>query len=377
MNELSPTSVGGVVDERRGGTSASNAYADALCPGRHLAQRGRPDIKTDDADFGTAIHLALATGDTSKLDAQQLNIYEQCEEITNKLVQDHFGPQAATAKRFIEERFWCKVDKQWEHSAKPDLVIRSEDKALIIEYKTLPGAVLPADRNSQLRDQVVLVGRTLMVKNVAGAIVQPLVTMSPQVVQYDEASMSIAERELFDRVRGSNDPNSPRNAGRHQCAFCRAKVDCKEYLTMVSLAAPTKPLHELAAIAVANWTPMQRAQAAEQMAIANKWLAEVKEQLKKMITGDPESVPGWYLEEGSVKKPVNDIATLHERFIALGGTTADLLACTEIGKGDFEVKVREVTKLKGKALKAKIESLLEGITENKQDAPSLARKKDV
>ena len=62
-------------DERRGQTSASNAQADSLCQGRHRAQAGLPDTKSDDSKFGTEIHDALAKDDPSKLKSDQLSIY--------------------------------------------------------------------------------------------------------------------------------------------------------------------------------------------------------------------------------------------------------------------------------------------------------------
>ena len=52
-----------ITTERRGATSASNAHADALCPGRHLAQRGLAEpAERADAAHGRSIHEALRTG---------------------------------------------------------------------------------------------------------------------------------------------------------------------------------------------------------------------------------------------------------------------------------------------------------------------------
>lgn len=361
------------IDERRGATSASNAYADELCPGRHIAQRGKSEIENPDSDFGTAIHLALATGDSSNLDGSQLKIFEMCQEITDGLIQTYFGSEAATVKRFIETRFWCKVRGQYEHSAKPDLVLRSPTKALILEYKTLPGDVQGVARNRQVRDQVVLIARHLLVKEVGAAVVQPLVTMSPNIVQYNEEAINISEREMFVRVEASNDENSERRAGKHQCGFCRARVDCKPYLEMVSVSVPTKTLHELAVTAVASWTPEQRAQFLEQKPIATKWIDEVNKEMKRMVDADPSCIPGWELQPGSIKRPVRDIAALHDRTIALGGNTESFLACVDMGKGDFESMIRKITGLKGKALKAKMDELLAGITDEVPDAKSLGR----
>ena len=68
-----------IKDERQVHTSASNASADRKCPGRAIAQRGIPEVKSDDAEHGRAIHEALAKQDPTGLDVDQMDIYESCQ----------------------------------------------------------------------------------------------------------------------------------------------------------------------------------------------------------------------------------------------------------------------------------------------------------
>lgn len=362
-----------VVNERRGATSASAAPYDALCPGRHNAQRGLSEPESGDASFGNAIHAALATDDPSSLNGPQLNIYESAVEIREKIISDVFGPDAAKVVRFKEQRYWCMVQRKWEHSAKPDLICRHGAVGLIIEYKTLPGDVADSPQNLQLRDQVVLSARSLILSEVFVAIVQPLVSHNPDLCRYDAAAITLAETEMFARVEASNHPDALRKAGEVQCRFCLARHTCPEHRAMVALAAPTEPLAALAAINVTDWTPMQRTAFCERKAVALKWIDECSKQLKALLEADPAAIPGWALSPGSIKRPVRDVAELHDRFLAAGGTTKHFLSCLDLGKGDFEKAVREITKLKGKALAGKINDLLDGLTYEKQDAPSLSR----
>jgi hypothetical protein len=108
--------------------------------------------------------------------------------------------------------------------------------------------------------------------------------------------------------------------------------------------------------------------------MATKWLEECKNQLKAILGSDPTAIPGWALEPGTVKRPVVKPEELHARFLALGGTPEQFLSCVDVGKGDFEKAVRAASGLKGKALAAKVKELLDGLTADKQDAPSLARR---
>jgi len=357
-------------DPRLGCTSASNAPADALCAGRHQAQSGIPDSPTDDSNFGTAIHDALKTDDPSKLQPDQLSIYEGCIEIREKLIMEKFGMDAPIAKRIKEQRFWwTSGDGKLRHSGQVDLLVFHGTEGLLIDYKALPGEVEGAASNEQLRDQVALTAGANKLTEIDVAIVQPLVTYSPQLCRYDAVSISRAQVEMGLRVAASNDPYAKRVAGTLQCKFCKARYTCKEYSAFTALSAPssmsslTVPVHE--------WTPEQRALFCERLPMAMKWLEECKAQIKRLLKDDPKAVPGWKLAKGDTRRSISNPNELHARFLALGGTTEQFMACVDIGKGKLEAQLRAATALKGKGLKAKLEEIQVGITEDKECEPSL------
>lgn len=385
-------------DERRSATSASNAAPDALCAGRHQAQLGIPDVATDDAAFGQAIHNALATDDISNLDTQQLSIYESCVEIRDKLVAQVFGPDASKVKVFKEQRFWCKVEGKWEHSAKPDFIARHGPKALVVEFKTLPGETPESPENQQLRDQGVLSARSLLFDEVFAAVAQPLVTHSPTIVRYDSASILKAEQEMWKRVAASNAPDAKRTAGEVQCKFCRAKLQCDAYAlwSKSMLPAPVSIFD----VPVAQWTPEQRATFCERESVARKWLDECKDEMKVLLKADANAIPGWDLVPGDTRRTITNPQELFERFRNVARTAAKhiiagtahhntdteeakveelilkrFMSCVGITKQKLETQVRAVTKLTGKGLTAEMGRLLEGITEEKQNEPSIGRKK--
>lgn len=359
------------IDVRLGWTSASNAPADARCPGRHLAQRHLPDSEESEAAiFGTAIHEALKTDDPSKLQSDALSIYEGCMEIREKLIMEKFGMDASKVTRVKEERVWW-TGSNLQHSAQLDLLCKLNNEGLIIEYKTLTGEVEDATVNEQLRDQVALAAGAHKLTEIDVAVVQPLVTYTPRVVRYTIDTIKRAQVEMAERVKASNDPNSKRIAGAVQCKFCKARFTCKEYSEFVSLAVPIA-MYSLTS-PVNTWTPEQRALFCERYPIATKWIEETKSQIKELIRINPESVPGWRLAPGDIRKTINNPGELHTRFIQLGGTTEQFMAAIEVGKGALEKQMRAATGLKGKSLKAKIDEILAGVVEEKQCDSSLDR----
>lgn len=366
------------IDVRRGCTSASSAQADSLCPGRHNAQKG---IKLEepgaDAEFGRAIHAALAVetdNAAQSLTPEQRDIFDACREIEKKLVSEFFPESKERMRVFREQRYWAKVDGKFEHSGQPDVVFRQGSKALIIEYKTLPGDVPESNRNHQLRDQAVLVRGALLVPEIGVAVAQPLVTMTPTICLYTKAELDQAEKEMFDRVRASNQPDAPRKAGETQCKFCRAKSVCQSYQNWVGTLLPA-PV-SLFEVPMASWTGEHCAVLCAGRAAAQKWLDDATQMVKDRLKASPEAVPGWELKPGKTRTKVVDANSAHGRFLEMGGKSEDFLKCIEVIKGRLEEQVRSVTNTKGKELKARLDNLLEGITESKQDEPSLSRKKD-
>lgn len=383
-------------DPRRGCTSASNAAADRRCEGRHIAQRGIPQRESADADFGRKIHEALANNSPDGLDGDQLGIYEQCTSIRDMVVEKVFGGDAPNIKVIKERRLWAKItakpgDKnpaapRYEHSGQADYMARMGSRLLIIEYKALPGDVPSSSHNEQLRDQAVLAFRALLPKEIITAVVQPLVTHDPELCLYDSSTLAKAELEMYARVRASNNPSAQRTPNSISCKFCLANTTCAEYQQWAGSQLPdTTPI---IGVPVAQWTPQQRTYFCDMKSVAQKWLDDCEAEMKRLLKENPESVPGYHLKDGKTRETVTDPNQLFARFVELGSEWAHkefpgippaqslnpiYMGCVAIRKGELEVLVRRVAGLKGKGLLAKMNELLDGITETKQDAPSLSK----
>jgi hypothetical protein len=369
---------------RKGWTSASNAAADAACPGRHLAQRGIPEPpKSADASHGTLIHQALAaTGDDGvtlkKLSLEQREVFDACRDIEKRIVSGYLGDTKDPVRVWRHERSWTKVQPQnYMHSGEADVIYRCGNRAIIADYKTLAGDVQDSPRNLQLRDLAVLVrGALVTVTEVATLIIQPFVTHTPEVCVYGKEDLDKAQAEMFARIIASNDPNSQRVAGEAQCQFClAANGHCLENQKWASQIAPPQLLTVMET-PFALWSPAQRALAAAALGPALDLLEKLKAHLKEGLAKDAEFVPGFYLKPGNKRETITNPQECFTRFAALGGTMEQFMGTIAVGKTALKEAVNQVTGAKGKPLDAAMNALTVGIVEVSQNAPSLKKKED-
>lgn len=367
-----------MTDQSRGKwTSASNAQADSLCPGRHLAQQGIADQPSADAEFGTKVHEALAGKiDPATLTDDQHDVYESCLKIEEKLITQVFpGVLPSTARPIRERRLWIKWSDQLQHSGQLDYLCMRGDDALIIEYKALPGDVATSPRNHQLRDQAVLVwaNRPTTTK-VYTAVCQPLVTHSPEICVYNREQLIVSERQLLGRVTASHNPESQRVAGDVQCKYCKAKSKCPQYQIWAGAIIPQPD--GILGVPMESWTPSQCAAVASNLSRATKWLQEAKDHLKARLKLNPEAIPGWKLGDGQTRSEVTNPQQLLDRFIRAGGSLNQFMECVKIAKGEFEAQFKEATKLKGKSLKTALTEAYSGLVKETTTEPSLEKVKE-
>ncbi len=367
-------------DIRGGWTSASNAEADSLCPGRHLAQRGIPDEpKGEWAETGTRIHAALAveSGALAKLSLEERETFDACREIEKKVVTQFFGfdLEFPPAKSMRHERLW--IGDNPKHSGEADYIVRSGTKALIIDYKVLNGDVADSPRNMQLRDLACLVYANVpLLDSIGTAIVQPLVTHKPEICEYNKEHLDIASNDLVARILASNTPGAKRVAGKVQCQYCKARQSCPQHAAWVASLIPAiSDQPGILSTPMAIWTPEQRAIAADLVGLAEKKLADIWEFLKSGQEQDAAFIPGWKMKPGNIREVVKDdaIQTLFDRFTAVGGTLPQFFGCLNVVKGSLNEATAKATGAKGKSLKAAVETLLDGLTEQKQNKPSLVK----
>lgn len=360
-----------MTDIRQGWTSASNAEADLLCPGRHLAQKGIPEPpQSEDAESGTRIHAWLANfvdGEMVNLSADEMEIAQACQRRFIEIVSEwSFG---SGHEIFKEERLWCSV-KEYRHSGQPDVVLIQGAHALILDYKTGRSEVLEPNTNQQLRDLVALASMRWVVENITVAIVQPFAKPQPPCV-YDQRDIAQAMKEMRHRVAQSNNPLSPRIAGEKQCRYCRAKSACKEYAAWTSSALPLIASADLGI--QKPWTPEQWVQFLTIAPEAESWIEAKRSEAKRLLEANPDSIPGYELRTIEREK-VTNVQAVFEQAAARGVKQEDFLAAVSVTKKGLKEALRS-TGLAGKELQNSMEEILFGNVETKATEPSIVKKK--
>lgn len=379
-----------LIQQGRGSwTSASNALADSLCPGRHLAQRGIPDEPGKYADTGRKIHAALAAiaygpnneqsdhrAAMANLSVEEQQTFAACQEIRQKVILQYFGQIESKYTEFREQRFWARFKlngTEFQHSGQADFIGRQGTKTLIVDYKTLPGEVAESPKNMQLRDLACLAyGNLIPTTEIAVAIIQPFVTRQPVLCVYTKAELDRATKDMFDRVVRSNTLEAERVAGEVQCKYCKARRTCTVYQKWAGEIAPPAMLG-LLEIPMASWTPEQMGRAANALAPLEKFLAEVKAEIKARLEKDKGAVVGWELKPGALRETIINPQGVFERFAKLGGTVEQFMPAVDIGKAKLREAVAKLTGARGKNLEGGMQILLEGLTESKPTAPTLKR----
>lgn len=347
------------LDERGPWTSASNAAADRLCPGRFLAQRGMPELpEQQETSSGIRIHAWLE-GKPQPLDPAELELAEGIREKCDGVLRNQF-PQGC--KLEFERRLWLRLGAKL-HSGKPDVLAHDNASILILDYKTGWGFVPESDSNQQLRDLAVLAWENYGIAPVRVAKLQR--NDIPYLCEYNAEALERSKFELFHRVEACHQENAPRVAGPMQCQYCRFRPKCPEAKAALDevpvVCQPQLPSDGKLMAAVLN-----------ACALAKKVIADREAEAKAVLQAQPDAIPGWKLVKGRRVRIVTAPETVAGRLSELGIEKQAILSSVTMSLGKIENLIR-TTGLKGKELKASMNLVLLGCCEEREDAPSLSR----
>jgi CRISPR/Cas system-associated exonuclease Cas4 (RecB family) len=354
-------------DERKNLPSASSMERYMLCPGSWAAEQGQPEQPSSDADSGNRIHAALA-GETVNppLTEDEERTAEACKVQAEALIQNTVGDGCRIVR---EEREWS-MDERWSGKADVVALNRPGTRATVIDYKTGRGEVTDSTGNMQLRALAVLVSDSYWADEVTVAIVQPLAG-PVSTCTYTSTDLDRARSEITGIIDAIHKADAPRIPSAKACKYCRAKGVCQEAQKLAT-EAPLMVSRNARELSI---TPERMAEFLEQIPAIEAVVEAVQAKAKRMLEADPASVPGWTLKPGAGRESITDPAQVFGRFIALGGTQEQFMPAVTVKKTGLREAVKAVTSEKGKALDARMDAILAGLTEEKQAAPSLVRVK--
>lgn len=337
-------------------------YAAALYPPK--------DKKTNAlAQSGRNVHAALA-GEDVELSHYEQWTADQCaryEELVLAQLKEQydFEPQYV----FREQRFHLKNSSdEIISTGQPDVLYKcwTTKSVLIVDYKSGTGAST-ADTNWQLMGYAVLAyQQPFFSKEEWGdtflAIIQPNAPESVTIAKLTADELRDAEVQIIQLLEDAK-TSHVRHAGDH-CKFCPAKAFCPEYLTsgdeiVESLSLPVVNADIPRMIETA---PIERVIELYELRNALQSLSEaVASRLKRQLSNNPGSVPGYELRPSGSIRTIDDIKGAKKKMKANGCTAARFDALLKLSVSDLEKLHKEVTELKGKDAELDFERIFSDI----------------
>ena len=362
-----------MTDERQGLPSASSLVRYSLCPGSWKAIQAllpeERDTTNADAIEGTKRHALLEEGDESKAENEaQENVVLRGKELVEKAKLEVFGDSEELVE-LKEERLWLQ-DKNMKPvmSGKIDIAIvplRSvirypvaecwQGVGLVVDYKTMYADHGDAASNLQTRAYAVLLADAYDLKEVYVALIQPMLPADKQLTMtlYNSDTLDKARSEIFQILKGIEDPFAPLLPSQKACQYCPAKLRPVKDGEL----PPDLPI---------------TAEILDKLALLESLAKPIKERAKEMLIANPDSIPGYTLSPGRTISKITDPSLVWER-AGKDMPEGFVNACT-ISLPKLVKPYQEAKGLTSQAAARKeLEALLADAIETKQGAPILAR----
>jgi hypothetical protein len=355
-------------DERENLPSASEIHRVIACPGYLSLKATLPPKKeapSEIAERGNRIHAALAIQlSPNNLDDEERRIYDRCKEIEEEVVARIFTNQpVAIFER--ETRYWFTRQNQKIFSGKPDVVIRAQGQASVIDYKTGYAEVIEAAGNAQLRALALLIQGDC--QEIYAVVIQPNFKPGYSIAKYTAADLTSARVEILTALDAAAKPDAKRIPGKH-CDYCPCRGQCPEGNQAALDIFPDYPK----AIQLYDDQALSDFLVACDNIGVVKTVKAAQDEMKRRIK-ERGPIDSWTLEPSGFMQPITDPTTVFNRAVEKGVSEADFMATVDIGKGELKKALKKATGLKGGALDEAFEQLVIGCTTKTEKAPSLSR----
>jgi Protein of unknown function (DUF2800) len=355
-----------MIDERKGLPTASPWASYELCAGKfQLEQEANrigqsAHVSSPEADSGTLIHAWLA-GEKVELTESETTTAANLKERGDWQVERIFEGQEY--KQLREKRLWLNLDGKPALSGRFDVVSYTNELALVQDYKA--GFREPDPQNAQLKVLAVLIALNLpTVKEVVVQIISGPYGVTE--ARYSLGELSAAYEEIVKTLKAINAPDAPFSPSPEACKHCGAKLICQALKDTV-----IGPLTRLQMSALPADGP-RAAKLLDEVEI----LAGLLKEIKKFYAGkfeDPTyTIPGYAMAPGATVREVTNWHVARKRleeFI----DEKDLAASETYSITDIEKALARKLKIKAKEAKTRLNEILSGLIEEKQNASSLKR----
>lgn len=378
------SAMNGQGDERRGLPSASSMQRILECAGslpltERLRVMGRlpADHGSEDADRGTRIHAILdclsdnrepAAFDPEEM-AEARELWEQAQEIITRT----FGTDLSDVEIKIEERRWM-LDPFTEEpiaSGRYDITAVSEARrqGLVLDYKTGHGNVPRSESNWQLRMGAVQLMEAHTISSVIVGVVQSGCQVhtatfnSTDLQRFQSQIIEAIGRKFMDPFKLGFDPSEDR------CKYCPARLACPRlHYDLSTIHSESDPLLLIATASTPRLSDfLLSLESVEVIAKAAK-----TEMTARLKAGEEDA--NWHMASGPARRKITNAAAMGKALIAEGATVETVLAAISLNVGAAEAVLKDATKLKGKALAARMVEIGADYIVASEPEPSLKRR---
>lgn len=357
-----------MTDERKGLPSASSWRRYESCAGswqleQEAARIGQSaHVESEDAAKGDRIHAWLA-GQKLELVESEATTAAFLKERADWQVERIF--EGKEYQQLREKRLWLHLDGKPALSGRFDVVSYTNELALVQDYKC--GFSEPAEDNAQLKVLAVLIALNLpSVKEVVVQLVSGPYGVTE--ARYSLSELSAAYEDIVATLRKIDAPDAPFSPSPEACKFCGAKLICQAVKDQI-----VKPLTKLQMSALPADGP-RAAKLLDEVEIMAGLLKEIKKFYAAKFEDPAYTIPGYQMVPGNTVREVTDWEVARSRlskFLPI----EQLNSAADYRLGELEKSLGKELKLKAPQAKEKMNQILDGLLETKQNASSLKRMK--
>jgi hypothetical protein len=336
------------------------------------AHQGSPWTKS-----GKRIHAYLAgqpdeDGHEVVLTDTERTTADFLQERAQGEVQRIFGDEPT--QRLVEKRLWLLIGGKKALSGRFDLVTYTWLVALIQDFKTGWREPDPAEQNAQMKVLAVLVALHLLAMMDAMHLPRTLQKVVVQIISgpygvteatYDLPALAKAYDEILVTLKAIGDPLAPLNPSPDACRFCGAINICQAVKNHILPVART----QVSALP----DGARGAKLLDEVEVIQEHLDSIREYYAGRLTADPAyDLPGYAMVPGVVRREVKDWDAARQR---LGEwlELEEINGAANYRLGDLEKALGKKLKIRGKELKDRMNTILQGLVEERQNSASLKR----
>jgi hypothetical protein len=360
-------------EERLGLPSASSWRRYELCAGSwqlegEAKQLGQLAHETSPAaERGSLIHAYLAgdvdeDGTEIKLDESEQQTADFLQERATEQVKRIFSEEPL---ELAEKRLWDPLKR---FSGRFDRVIYTPSIALVQDFKTGWSEPDAADQNSQMKVLAVLVALHMprMLREVVVQIISG--PFGVKEARYDLAALAKAYNEILATLRTLQDPLAPLSPSPEACRYCPAINVCqavKNSILAIAVKTQVSPLPG----------GESGSKLLDELEVVQGFIDTARQHYREQLFQDPSyDLPGWSLIPGAIRREVTDWEIARQR-LAEWLDLEEINGAANYRLGDLERALGKKLKLRGPDLKQRVNEILQGLIEEKQNAASLKRVK--